>query len=46
MVTPKNTVVLKVSINGLTLYKLEILGVTKVSFIVEILYQSDLKFTI
>ena len=32
MVTPKHITVLKVSINGLTLQKLEGLAITKVSF--------------
>ena len=42
MVTPKYIIVLKVSINGLTPYKPESLTITKVSFIVEIINQSDL----
>ena len=42
MVTPKHIIVLNVSIYGLTLFKLENLVVTIVSFIVEIIYQSDL----
>ena len=39
MVTPKHMIVLKVSINGLTLYKQENLAVTKVTLIVEKIYQ-------
>ena len=42
MVIPKHIIVLKVSVNVFTLYKSESLAVTKVSFIVEIIYQSDL----
>ena len=41
MVTPKYIIVLKASVNGLTLYKLESLAETKVSFIVETIYQYD-----
>ena len=46
MLTPKHIIVLKVSINRLTVYMSEILAVTKVSFIVEIIYHSDLQFNI
>ena len=42
MVTPKHKIALKISVNGLTLYKSESLAVIKVSFIVDIIYQSDL----
>ena len=42
MVISKHIIVLKVSVNGLTLYKSVSLAVTKVSFIVEIIYESDL----
>ena len=42
MVTQKHIIVRKVSINGLTLGNSESLVVTKVSFIVEIIYHSDL----
>ena len=42
MVIPKHIIILKVSIIGLKLYKEESLAVTKVSLIVEIIYQSDL----
>ena len=42
MVTPKYIIVFKVSINGLTIYKSESLAVTNLSFIVEMMYQSDL----
>ena len=41
MVATEHIIVLKVSINGLTLYKSESLAVTKVFIIVEIIYQSD-----
>ena len=39
MVTPKHIIVLKVTINGLKLYQPESLAVTKVTFIVETIYQ-------
>ena len=42
MVTPKHMIVLKLSMNYLTIYKPDTLAVTKLSFMVEIIYQSDL----
>ena len=42
MFTPKHRIVLKVSINDLPLVKPGSLVETKVSFIVEIIYQCDL----
>ena len=42
MVTAKHIIALKVSINDLTLYKPENVAATKVSLIVEIIYQSNL----
>ena len=42
MVTQKHLIVLKISINDLTLHRSESLAVTKVSFTVEIIYQSDI----
>ena len=41
MVIPTHIIILKVSKNGLALYKSDNLAVTKVSFIVEIICQSD-----
>ena len=42
MVTPKHVIVFEVNINGLTFFKPESLAVTKVSFILDIMYQCDL----